>query len=111
MDDQLRPLRAENNGQGAMEPQSKDHMEINDAKGLFSLKQHVAEELRAQRVFSALAQDFGKFKAHKMFSLLFFCNTSYVGSYLATQTDCSGEDTHLNSSADDRGKGVAPSTD
>jgi hypothetical protein len=32
-----------------------------------------------------------------------------VGSYLATQTDCSGEDTH--SSADDGGKGVAPSTD
>ena len=32
-----------------------DHMEVNDAKGLFSLKQHVAEELRAQRVFSALA--------------------------------------------------------
>ena len=51
MDNQLRPLRAENNGQGAMEPQSKDHMEVNDAEGLFSLKQHVAEELRAQRIF------------------------------------------------------------
>jgi hypothetical protein len=84
-------------------------MEVNDAEGLFSLKQHVAEELRAQRVFSALAQDFGKLEAHKMFPLLFLGNTSSVGSYLATQTDCSGEDTH--SSADDGGKGVAPSTD
>jgi hypothetical protein len=42
---------AKTNGQGVMEPQSKDHMEINDTKGLFSLKQHVAEELRTQRVF------------------------------------------------------------
>jgi len=50
-------------------------------------------------------------EAHKMFSLLFLGNTSYVGSYLATQTDCSGEDTHLKSSADDGGKGIAPSTD
>ena len=73
MDDQLLPLRAENNGQGAMEPQgAKDHMEVNDTKGLFSLKQHVAEELPVQRVFAALAQDFGKLEAHKMFLLLFF---------------------------------------
>jgi hypothetical protein len=43
MDDQLFPLRAENNGQWAMEPQSKDHTEVN-TEGLFSLKQHVAEE-------------------------------------------------------------------
>jgi hypothetical protein len=111
MNDLLHHLRAENNGQGAMEPQSKDHMEVNDAEGLFSLKEHVAEELRAQRVFSALAQDFGKLEAHKMFSLLFLGNTSYVGSYLGTQTDCSGEDSHLNSSADDGGKSVAPSAD
>ena len=86
-------------------------MEVNDAERLFSLKQYVAEELRAQHVFSALAQDFGKLEAHKMFLLLFFGNTSYVDSYLATQTDCCGEDTHLNSSADDESKGVAPSTD
>jgi len=111
MDDQLLPLRAENNGQGAMEPQSKDHMEVNDAEALFSLKQHVAEELRAQRVFAALAQDFGKLEAHKMFPLLFLGDTAHVGSYLATQIDCSGEDTHLDSSADDGGKGVALSTD
>jgi hypothetical protein len=75
------------------------------------LKQHVAEELRVQRIFSALAQEFEKMEAHKMFPLLFLGDTSYVGSYLATQTDCSGEHTHLNSSADDGGKGVAPSTD
>jgi hypothetical protein len=94
-----------------MEPQSKDHMEVNDTEGFFFLKQHVAEELRAQRIFLALAQDFGKLEAHKMFPLLFLGNTSYVGSYLATQTDCSSEDTHLNSSADDGGKSVAPSAD
>src|ERR1700738_1379654 len=111
MDDQLLHLRAESNGQGAKEPQSKDHMEVNDTEGLFSLKQHVAEELRAQRVFSALVQDFGKLEAHKLFPLLFLGDTSYVGSYLATQTDCSGEDTHLDSSTDDGGKGVALSTD
>jgi hypothetical protein len=84
--DQLLTLRAEDNGQGAMELQSKFHMEVNDAEALFSLKQHAAEELRAQRVFVALAQDFG-------------------------MSDCSGEDTHLISSADDGGKGVALSTD
>jgi hypothetical protein len=111
MDDQLLPLKAENNGQGVMKPQSKDHMEVNDTEGLFSLRQHVVEELRAQRVFSALAEDFGKLEAHKMFPLLFFGDTSYVGSYLAIQTDYSGEDTHLDSSADDGDKGVALSTD
>ena len=108
MDDQLFSLRAENNGHGAMEPQSKDHMEGNDTEGLFSLKEHVAEELRAQRIFAALAPNFGKLEAHKMFSLLFLGDTSYGGSYLATQTDCSGEDTHLESSADDGSK-VLPS--
>ena len=46
-----------------------------------------------------------------MFPLLFLGNTSYVGSYLVTRTDCSGEDTHLNSTADDGDKGVAHSTD
>jgi hypothetical protein len=45
MDDQLFSLRAENNDQGAMELQSNDHMEVNDAEELFFLKQHVAEEL------------------------------------------------------------------
>jgi hypothetical protein len=58
--------------------------------------------------FSAVAQDFGKLEAHKMIPLLFLDDSSYVGSYLATQTDCSGEDTHLDSSADDGGKGIAP---
>jgi site-specific DNA-cytosine methylase len=111
MDGQLLTLRAEHNGQGAMEPQSKLHMEANDAEALFSLKQHVAEELRAQRVFAALAQDFGKLEAEKMFPLLFLGDTSHVDSYLATQTDCSGEDSHLVSNADAGGKCVAPSTD
>jgi hypothetical protein len=46
-----------------------------------------------------------------MFPLLFLGDTSYVGSYFATQIDCSGEDTHLDSSADDGGKDVALSTD
>jgi hypothetical protein len=46
-----------------------------------------------------------------MFPLLFLCDTSYVGSYLATQIDCSGEDMHLDSNADDGGKDVALSTD
>ena len=93
-----------------MESQSKDHMEVNATEGLSSLKQHVAEELRAQRVFAALAEDFGKLEAHQIFPLLFFGDTSYVGGYLATQTDCSGKGMHLDSSADDGGKGVAFST-
>jgi hypothetical protein len=110
IDNQLLPLRV-NNGQRTMESQSKDHTEVNNTEELFSLKLHVAEELRGQRVFSALAQDFKMLEANKIFSLLFLGDTSYVGSYLATQTDCSGEDTHLDSSADDGGKGVALSTD
>ena len=93
-----------------MKPQSKEHMEVNDTEGLFALKQHVAEELRAQRVFLALAQEFGKLEALKMFPLLFHGDTSYVDGYLATQTDCSGEDMHLASSADDGDKGVALSS-
>ena len=111
MDDQLLPLRTENNGQGAIDLQSEDHMEVNDTEGLFSLKQYVAEELRAQRVFAALAQDFGKLEAHQMFLLLFLGDPSYVGTYLAIQTDCSGEDMHLDSNADDGGKSVVVSTD
>jgi hypothetical protein len=59
-------------------------MDLNNTECLFSLKQHVAKELRAQRVFSALSQDFGKLEAHKIFPLLFFGDNSYVGSYLAT---------------------------
>ena len=89
LDDQLLPLRAENNGHGAMEPQAKDHIDVNDTEGLFSLKLYIVEEVRAQRVFSALAQNFGKLEAHKMFPLLFLDDISYEGSYLATQTDCS----------------------
>jgi hypothetical protein len=58
-----------------------------------------------------MVQDFGKLEAYKMFPLLFLGDTSYVGSYLAIQTDCSGEDTHLDLSADDRGKGAVLSTD
>jgi hypothetical protein len=46
-----------------------------------------------------------------MFPLLFLGDTSYVDSYLAIQTDCSGEDTHLDSSTNDGGEGVALSTD
>jgi hypothetical protein len=46
-----------------------------------------------------------------MFPLLFLGDTSYEGSYLATQTDCNGENTHLDSSVDDGGKGVALFTD
>jgi hypothetical protein len=46
-----------------------------------------------------------------MFPFLFLGDNSYVGSYLATQTDCSGENTHLDSSADNGGKGIALSTD
>ena len=59
-------------------------MEVNDTEGIFSLKQHVAEELRTQSVFVALAQNFGKLESHKMFLFLFLGDTSYVGSYLAT---------------------------
>ena len=54
-----------------MKPQFMDHIEVNDTEGLFSLIQHVAEELRAQRVFWAFAQECGKLEAHKIFPLLF----------------------------------------
>jgi len=62
-DDQLLTPRTENNGQGTVEPQSKFHVEVKESKAHFCLKQLVEEELRAQCVFVALAQDFGKLEA------------------------------------------------
>jgi hypothetical protein len=111
MDDQLLPLRAENNGQGVIEPQSKDHIEVNDTEGLFFSNNMLRKRFEPNLFFRLWAQDFGKLEAHKMFPLLFLGDTSYVDSYLDTQTDCSGEDMHLDSSADDGGKGVALSMD
>ena len=50
-------LGADSDGQGAEVP----HLtESEEAELLFRLKRHATEELRAQRVFGALAEDFGR---------------------------------------------------
>ena len=63
--DHPRVLRTDTDGQGAVVP----HLtEVEEAELLFRLERHAAEELRAQRVFAALAEDFGREDAHDIFS-------------------------------------------
>ena len=58
-------LGAASDGQGAVVPLLT---EIEEAELLFRLKRHADEELRAQRVFAALAEDFGREDARDIFS-------------------------------------------
>jgi hypothetical protein len=62
-------LGAASNGQGATEP----HLTEAEESALFyRLERHAAEELRAQRVFAALAQDFGAADAREIFSRVYY---------------------------------------
>jgi hypothetical protein len=65
-------LGADFDGQGAALP----HLtEGEEAELLFRLKRHAAEELRAQRVFAALAEDFGREDAQDIFSRFYLHDT------------------------------------
>ena len=67
--DHPRVLGADHNGQGATEP----HLtEAEESELLFCLERHAAEELRAQRVFAALAKDFGGADARRIFSRVYY---------------------------------------
>ncbi|HEY9806811.1 MAG TPA: DNA cytosine methyltransferase [Candidatus Obscuribacterales bacterium] len=107
-DGHLLALRSESNGQGAVEPKLT---EVEESELLFRLKWHATEELQAQRVFAALAQDFGKADAQEMFSRLFLQGTPCPIDTANSHTDCGGEAPHLASSEDAGGTGVVPSMD
>jgi len=81
----LLALRPESNGQGAVEPKLT---EVEESELLFRLKWHAAEELRAQRVFAALAQDFGKADAQEMFSRVFLHDIPLFVDTAISRTDC-----------------------
>ena len=67
--DHPRVLGADTDGQGATEP----HLtETEESVLLYRLERHAAEELRAQRVFAALAQDFGAADARDIFSRVYY---------------------------------------
>ena len=67
--DHPRELGATTHGQGATEP----HLtETEESVLLYRLERHAAEELRAQRVFAALAQDFGAADARDIFSRAYY---------------------------------------
>ena len=44
---------------------------------LYRLERHAAEELRAQRVFAALAEDFGAVDARDIFSRVYYHDEGY----------------------------------
>ena len=67
--DHSRLLGADHDGQGATEP----HLtKAEDLELLFRLEKHAAEESRAQRVFAALAEDFGRTDARRLFSRVYY---------------------------------------
>jgi len=72
--DHPRVLGADTDGQGATEP----HLtETEESVLLYRLERHAAEELRAQRVFAALAQDFGAVDARDIFSRVYYHDEGY----------------------------------
>ena len=72
--DHPRVLGADTDGQGATEPHL---METEELVLLYWLERHAAEELRAQRVFAALAQDFGAMDARDIFSRVYYHDEGY----------------------------------
>jgi hypothetical protein len=73
--DHLIVLGADSDGQGAAVP----HLtEVEEAELLFRLKRHAAEELRAQRVFAALAEDFGREDAGDIFSRFYLHDVGFL---------------------------------
>jgi hypothetical protein len=107
-DGHLLTLRSESNGQGAVEPKLT---EVEESELFFCLKWHAAEELRAQRVFAALAQDFGKADAQEMLSRVFLQGTPCPIDTANSHTDCGDEAPYLAASEDVGGTRVVPSTD
>jgi hypothetical protein len=82
--DHPRVLGADHDGQGATEP----HLtEIEESVLLHSLETYAAEELRAQRVFAALAEDFGAADARDMFPRVYYHD---VGSSMDSVGEESG---------------------
>ena len=72
--DHPRVLGADHDGQGATEP----HLtEVEESELLFRLERHAAEELCAQRVFAALAEDFGGADARRIFSRVYCGETGF----------------------------------
>lgn len=107
-DGHLLTLRSESNGQGAVEPKLT---EVEESELFFCLKWHAVEELRAQRVFAALAQDFGKADAQEMLSRVFLQGTPCPIDTANSHTDCGDEAPYLAASEDVGGTRVVPSTD
>ena len=104
----LLAVRPQSNGQGAVMP---NLTEVEESELLFRLKWHAAEELRAQRVFAALAQEFGKADAQEMFSRVFLHDNPFFVDTASSHSDRDSEAPHLTSSEDAGGMDVAPSTD
>lgn len=73
-------LGADSDGQGAAVP----HLtEVEETDLLFRLERHAAEELRTQRVFAALAEDFGREDTGDIFSRFYL----YHGGFAANPVD------------------------
>ena len=72
---------------------------------IFRFEQQVIEELRAQRVFAALASDFGKKEAQRMFSV------DSLPPVVASSSTSGGDEGKLDSSAGTEAGGMvdAPS--
>ena len=72
--DHPRVLGADHDGQGATEP----HLtEAEESELLFCMERHAAEGLRAQRVFAALAEDFGGADARRILSRVYYDETGF----------------------------------
>ena len=87
-DEYLLALRTKVNGQGAIDPKLSI---VEESELLFRAKWYVAEELRAQRVFADLVQDFGKAHALDMFSPVFMHSTRYPFGTTNSDEDSSDE--------------------
>ena len=106
--DQLLAVGTQSNGQGAVMPKLS---EVEESELLFHLKRHAVEELQAQRVFAALAQDFGKADAQEMFSRVFLHDTPFLLDTASSRMNCGTEAPHLATNEDAGGMEVASSTD
>ena len=74
MRDHSAVLGVHSDGQGAAGP----HLtEIQEARLLFHLRRQAVDELRAQRVFAALAEDFGREEAEDIFSRFYLHDTGF----------------------------------
>ena len=72
--DHPRVLGADHDGQGATEPHLTETEEL---ELLYRLERHAAKELCAQRVFAALAEDFGGADAREIFPQVYNHNAGF----------------------------------